>query len=221
MPCSFLLITKKDDHHDDPDSNAVFIVITSVPPWSKCATQSSIIMGRESRNLITSVESSWPLTLGSSTRSSIPHFSRAWRTVDDCAIIISRLYQLDDSTSKGLLTADIVSNALTRDVAVKNLVDACTPGMNFSGIFRDKYRPRDRTSTISPLKLMHWSSLGGSTSHQHYSRSRRWRRCLWVARSTLIGWCKNLEHKFTRTTAANRNTSTTPDMAHMLSECFL
>jgi len=53
-----------------------------------------------------------------------------------------RIYQQDDSSSKELLTGNIIANALTSDTAVNNLVDpriTLTDSTGATGIFRDTY----------------------------------------------------------------------------------
>ena len=101
--------------------------------------------------MVTSVDSTSPITRALLHIATVPYLSRAWRTVDDWATIIGRVYRLDDSTSKGILTGSMVSSALTSDTAVNNLVDETSTGTNYSGIHRDKYRPRGPAGRRNPI----------------------------------------------------------------------
>ena len=103
-------------------------------------------MGRRNDSLVQAISSSSPLTRAILKIATVAPVSRAWRTVDDWAMLISHLYKLDDTKAKGELTGRGISEELSKDSAVSGMVDPQSSWMNATGIFRDKYVPRAEQS---------------------------------------------------------------------------
>ena len=117
-------------------------------------------MGRRGCNLVQPVDSSSPIMRAHLLVASIMAFTRAWRTADDWATIISCLYQLDDTPSKGLLTGKVICNALSNDMAVNGTIDVQTPGLNHTSIFWDHHSSRVRKTWKSKVICLYVSPQG-------------------------------------------------------------